>query len=83
MPPPPSVQEEREDWSSDESDSHAEGQREISGSPHGHGSGASGGPRIALEIHNKKLPLAETIQLWFEKTGLKQAAYYAALHRLK
>jgi hypothetical protein len=40
--------------------------------------------RIALEIHKlKKVPIAEKLRLWNERTGLKQAAYYAALNRLK
>jgi hypothetical protein len=40
--------------------------------------------RIALEIHNlKRVPIAEKLRLWHERTGLKQAAYYAALNRLK
>jgi hypothetical protein len=40
--------------------------------------------RIALEIHNlKKVPIAEKLRLWNQRTGLKQAAYYAALNRLR
>jgi hypothetical protein len=39
--------------------------------------------RIALEIHERNLPMKETLRLWKEKTGLQQAAYYAALNRLK
>jgi hypothetical protein len=40
--------------------------------------------RVALEIHKlKKVPVAEKLRLWNERTGLKQAAYYAALNRLR
>jgi hypothetical protein len=38
--------------------------------------------RIAFEIHQQKLPLKEKMKLWKEKTGLEQAAFYAALNRL-
>jgi hypothetical protein len=38
--------------------------------------------RIALEIHKMKMPGDKRLQLWKERTGLKQAAYYRALQRL-
>jgi hypothetical protein len=37
--------------------------------------------RIAMEIHDKPLPLSEKIVLWKSKTGLSQTAYYRALER--
>jgi hypothetical protein len=37
--------------------------------------------RVALEIHKMRVPLAKKLQLWGEKTGLSQPAYYRALKR--
>jgi hypothetical protein len=37
--------------------------------------------KVALEIHKMKLPTKKKIQLWKERTGLGQAAYYRALGR--
>jgi hypothetical protein len=40
--------------------------------------------RIALEIHKlKNMPIKQKLRLWHDRTGLRQAAYYAALNRNK
>jgi hypothetical protein len=37
--------------------------------------------RIALEIHEMNVPTGKKIELWKERTGLSQPAYYRALNR--